>query len=523
MLRDVSVEVMLLLRKLMLGTLSLSSLIAQAEGECEADSVAEVAAAPAPREPGPTILPITVVDDKLKVPPNPIIPYIPGDGIGPEIMAVTLRVVDEAVALAYGNRRSITWHRVSAGMEALEAGGNPLPAATLDALRSFRVGIKGPTGTPTGGGHRSVNVALRQELCLGSCVRPVVYSEGLPSPIRNPQRVKMVIFRENTEDVYAGIEFAAGSEEAKKLIELISQFLPDKKIDPASAIGIKPMSEAASKANMRQAMRYAIENKMPSVTVVHKGNIQKETEGAFLRWSNEVALQEFGEHIVLEKDVWDKFDGKVPEGKIVLKERIADNMFQEIILKPQNHSVVVAPNLNGDYLSDAIAALVGGLGIAPGANIGDNRALFEATHGTAPDIAGQNKANPSSTIKSAIMMLEYMGWVEARDILQASLDAAYDQGLVTGDLRVGSGRLVATADFLKTVLEALDQPGDAEARARVTEAIRNLYQQDATNGDIAERLRGKILGTTEFGDQLIELMRAAAPLESAEASPPAAE
>lgn len=496
---------MLLLRKLLLVTLSLSPLFSYAE-DCEPASEAVTTAPSAVRELPPTPYPITVADGKLKVPSHTIIPYIPGDGIGPEIMAVTLKVVDQAVALAYGNQRSIFWHRVSAGMEALEAGGDPLPIATLDALRNFRVGIKGPTGTPTGGGHRSVNVALRQELCLGSCVRPVVYSKGLSSPIANPERVNMVIFRENTEDVYSGIEFAAGSAEAKKLIKLILKLAPKAKIDAESAIGIKPMSEAASKANMRQAMRYAVDNKMPFVTVVHKGNIQKETEGAFLRWSNEVALQEFGEYVILEKDLWDTYGGKVPEGKIVLKERIADNMFQEIILKPQNHNVVVASNLNGDYLSDAIAALVGGLGIAPGANIGDLRALFEATHGTAPDIAGQNKANPSSTIKSAIMMLEYLGWVEARDILQTALNSAYEQGFVTGDLRgAGGGQVVANADFIKELFATLEAAGAGEALAVLKSAFEATYTQNA-GGDLQTRSSGQVLSTTDFGDKLIDLM-----------------
>ncbi|MBP7845437.1 MAG: NADP-dependent isocitrate dehydrogenase [Proteobacteria bacterium] len=397
---------------------------------------------------------ISEKDGQLIIPDHPIIPYIAGDGIGPEIMQATIRVVNNAVKKAYGDKRSIEWKEIFAGMNALEKFGTPLPEATVEALKTYRVSIKGPTATPVGAGFRSVNVKMRQLLKLDSCVRPVSYHEGLASPVKHPEKVNMVIFRENTEDVYSGIEFAAESNEAKQLIDLILKLRPDADINELSAIGIKPMSQAATKTLMRRALKHAIDKKLPFVTIVHKGNIMKETEGAFLRWSLEVALNEFGSQVITESDVWAKYNGQVPDGKIVVKERIADAMFQEILLRPEKHNVLVAPNLNGDYLSDAVAALVGGLGIAPGANIGNNLALFEATHGTAPDIAGKNLANPSSTIKSAALMLEYLGWTEAKDVIEASLNEAFRNAFVTGDLReADNAQILGTAEFANKLIE----------------------------------------------------------------------
>jgi isocitrate dehydrogenase len=397
-------------------------------------------------------------EGKLLVPEHPIIPYIPGDGIGPEIMGATIKVVNAAVERAYQGKRSLVWKEVAAGLGALEKVGSPLPAETLAALREYRVGIKGPTGTPTGGGFRSVNVQLRQELGLDSCVRPVDYHAGIPSPNINASKVKMVIFRENTEDVYSGIEFAAGSPAAGAIIDLIRQLMPDAYIDSLAAIGIKPMTEAATKTLMRRALRHALDKKLPYLTVVHKGNIMKETEGAFLRWSLEVTQEkEFAGRSLSEEESYAQFQGGAPEGKVVIKSRIADNMFQEIQLRPQNHNVIVTANLNGDYLSDAAAALVGGLGLAPGANIGENRALFEATHGTAPDIAGKNLANPSSTIKSAMMMLEYLGWNEARDLIAKALDRAFANATVTGDLgKMPGARILGTTEFAEELIRLQD-------------------------------------------------------------------
>ena len=364
---------------------------------------------------------------------NPVIIYIEGDGIGPEISNVTIKVVDKSVERAYGQSRKITWQDALAGEKAYRLKGDYLPQETIDLIDKYRIAIKGPLATPVGGGIRSINVALRKIFELYSCIRPVRYFSGVPSPLKNPQKVDMVIFRENMEDVYSGIEWKSGSGDALKVIG----FLKDEMkvtIDETSGVGIKPISPAKTKQLVRSAIRYAIENKRSSVTLMHKGNIMKFTEGAFRDWGYELAREEFSDVTITEKELREKYSGIAPAGKIIIKDRIADAMFQEIILRPENYDIIAAPNLNGDYISDALAALVGGLGVAPGANIGDNHAIFEATHGTAPDIAGRDIANPSSLILSAEMMLRFLGWKEAADILSSAFAKTINDGKLTGDL-----------------------------------------------------------------------------------------
>ena len=364
---------------------------------------------------------------ELEVPDNPIIPFIEGDGTGPDIWRASVRVFDAAVQKAYGGRRKIAWMEVFAGEKAFNQFGDWLPQETVDACQEFRVSIKGPLTTPVGGGIRSLNVTLRQVLDLYGCVRPVRWFEGVGAPVKEPGKVDVVIFRENIEDVYAGIEWKAGSAEATKLREFIGREFK-KEIRENSAIGIKPMSEFGSKRLVEMAIRYAIENKRPSVTLVHKGNIMKFTEGAFRDWGYELAKSKFG-GTVIDKGPW----VKLPNGTVV-KDVIADAMFQQLLLRPDEYSVIATPNLNGDYLSDAAAAQVGGLGIAPGGNIGDGVAVFEATHGTAPKYAGQDKVNPGSVILSGVMMLEYMGWKEAAALIVRGLENAIKSKKVTYDL-----------------------------------------------------------------------------------------
>jgi len=372
-------------------------------------------------------------DGLINVPDQPIIPYIEGDGIGPDIWAASAKVLDGAVAKAYGGRKKIQWLEVLAGEKAKAQTGEWLPQATIDAIREHVVAIKGPLTTPVGEGIRSLNVTLRQVLDLYACVRPVRYYQGVVSPVKNPELVDMVVFRENTEDVYAGIEWQAGSPEAEKIIAFIGKEL-GKTIRPASGIGIKPMSAFGSKRLVRKAIQYAIEQGRPSVTLVHKGNIMKFTEGAFRNWGYELAREEFPEQCITEKELWDKHGGKRPAGRIVIQDRIADAMFQQILLRPSEYSVLAMPNLNGDYMSDALAAQVGGLGIAPGANIGDGYAVFEATHGTAPKYAGLDKVNPGSLLLSGVMMLEYLGWAEPVAMVQAALEKTISDKTVTYDL-----------------------------------------------------------------------------------------
>ncbi len=369
---------------------------------------------------------------KIQVPDQPIVTFIEGDGTGADIWAASVKVLDAAVEKAYKGKRKIHWCEVYAGEKAAKMyDGNWFPDETLTAIREFTVSIKGPLGTPVGKGMRSLNVALRKDLDLYACLRPVRWFEGVPAPVREPQKVNMVIFRENTEDVYAGVEWAAGTPEANEMIALAKKF--GKTIRPNSAIGIKPMSEFGSRRLMKMALEHAIAKKLPSVTIVHKGNIMKFTEGGFRDWCYTEAKENFSKVIITEEDVYANFDGKAPADKIVVKDRIADNMFQQALLRPDEYSVLVLPNLNGDYISDALAAQVGGLGIAPGGNIGDGPAVFEATHGTAPKYAGQDKVNPGSVILSGSMMLEYMGWNEASTMIEKAMERAIAGKHVTYD------------------------------------------------------------------------------------------
>ena len=376
---------------------------------------------------------VYTADGNLVVPDFPVIPFIEGDGIGPDIWSATRYVLDAAVSSAYGNERKIQWLEIFAGEKAFNQTQAWLPEETLEKIRTHRVAIKGPLTTPVGEGIRSINVSLRQELDLYACIRPVKYIAGIPSPMVKPSDVDMVIFRENTEDVYMGLEWKAGSETAKRIIDMVK--LEDgRDIRPDSGIGLKPISRFGTRRLVHRAIEFAIVHKKPSVTLVHKGNIMKFTEGAFRTWGYEVAEEEFGEQTISEAALWEKFNGEVPADKIVIKDRIADAMFQQILLRPEEYDVLAMPNLNGDYMSDALAAMVGGLGMAPGANIGDGYALFEATHGTAPKYAGQDKVNPGSLILSGAMMLDFLGWKAAGDAVRDGLAKAVAQKRVTYDL-----------------------------------------------------------------------------------------
>jgi isocitrate dehydrogenase len=378
---------------------------------------------------------ITMENGKLHVPDNPIVCFIEGDGIGPDIWKSAKHVLDVAVMKAYGGRRTISWMEVFAGEKANDVYGEELwlPKETLDAFGEYLFGIKGPLTTPIGGGFRSLNVALRQELDLYTCLRPVRYFAGVPSPVKEPEKTDMVVFRENSEDIYAGVEFAAGTDEAKKMISFLQDEMGVTKIrfPETSGIGIKPISKEGTERLMRAAIDYAIEKNLPSVTIVHKGNIMKFTEGAFKTWGYDVARKEYSDKVVVAEDVsWN-----IPEGKIVIKDVIADAFLQQILTRPAEYSVVATMNLNGDYISDALAATVGGIGIAPGANINylTGHAIFEATHGTAPKYAGQDKVNPSSVILSGEMMLRHMGWVEAADLIVKGIEGAITAKTVTYD------------------------------------------------------------------------------------------
>ena len=398
--------------------------------------------------------PIEWKDGAYVVPGDPIIPFIEGDGIGVDIWRASKVVFDEAVARTYGGERTIVWKEILAGEKAHEQTGEWLPQDTLSAISEFRISIKGPLTTPVGGGIRSLNVSLRQILDLYACVRPVRWLQGVPSPVRDPGALDVVIFRENIEDVYAGIEYEAGSDEALRLREfLISNFSAT--IREGSALGIKPMSAFNTKRLVAKAIEYALARKRDSVTLVHKGNIMKFTEGAFRDWGYELAREEFGDRTISEADLWSAdATGGEAEGKLVIKDRIADAMFQQVLLRPSEYSVIATPNLNGDYLSDACAAQVGGLGLAPGANMGDGVALFEATHGTAPKYAGQDKVNPSSLILSGVMMLEEMGWNEAADAVIAGLEGAIGDRTVTYDLerQMPGATKVSTSEFANAVV-----------------------------------------------------------------------
>jgi len=375
---------------------------------------------------------ITFADGKLNVPSKPIIPFVEGDGTGPDIWRASVRVFDAAVEKAYGGERKIEWMEVFAGEKAHKQFNDWLPQETVDAMQEFRVSIKGPLTTPVGGGIRSLNVTLRQVLDLYACIRPVRYFEGVGAPVKEPEKVNIVIFRENTEDVYAGIEWKAGSDEANKLREYISTNFK-KEMREGSAIGIKPMSEFGSKRLVEMAIQYAIEKCRESVTLVHKGNIMKFTEGAFRDWGYEVAKEKFGGNTVTEADA-SSSKKDLRADAVIIRDRIADSMFQQLLLRPSEYSVIATPNLNGDYLSDAAAAQVGGLGIAPGGNVGDGVAVFEATHGTAPKYANLDKINPGSVILSGVMMLEYMGWNEAAALIVNGMENAIRTKRVTYDL-----------------------------------------------------------------------------------------
>ena len=414
---------------------------------------------------------ITIKNGKLNVPDKPTIPYIEGDGTGPDIWRASQLVFDAAVEKAYGGKKQLVWKEVLAGEKSFKQTGNWLPNETLDAFRDYLVGIKGPLTTPVGGGIRSLNVALRQELDLYACVRPVRYYDGVPSPVKHPELTDMVIFRENTEDIYAGIEYMNGTPQAQKMLEFLVDEMGVKKIrfPDSSSFGIKPVSKEGTERLVRAAIKYALEHKKPSVTIVHKGNIMKFTEGAFKTWGYELAEKEFGSKVF----TWAQYDKIVAkqgvtvadalqkqaqdQGKLIIKDSIADAFLQQILLRPSEYSVVATLNLNGDYISDALAAIVGGIGIAPGANINyvTGHAIFEATHGTAPKYANQDKVNPGSVILSGVMMLEYMGWKEAAALINKGLEAAIASKRVTYDFerQMEGATLLKTSEFGQEIIK----------------------------------------------------------------------
>lgn len=411
---------------------------------------------------------ISIRNGKLHVPDQPIVGYVEGDGIGPDITKACLRIWDAAIDKAYGGKRKIHWCETFLGEKA--AGlydGNYCPDETLKVLQELIVSIKGPLTTPVGGGFRSLNVALRQDLDLYACVRPVRHYAGVPSPLKRPDLVDIVLFRENTEDVYAGIEYKAGTPENAKVADFLRKEMKAKFFEGAG-IGIKPISEFGSKRLVRKAIQYAVDNGRESVTLVHKGNIQKFTEGAFRNWGYAVAREEFGKVTITEEQLYGEYKGKLPEGKIVIKDRIADIMFQMMLLRPDEFDVIATTNLNGDYLSDAIAAEVGGMGIAPGANIADNVAVFEATHGTAPKYANQNKVNPGSLLFSGVMMLEYMGWKEAADLITLVYPEVVSDGIVTYDFarQIDGATEVGTSQFADALIERIRGGIDLEAKRK---------------------------------------------------------
>jgi len=396
---------------------------------------------------------ITLKNKKLSIPDRPIIPAIEGDGIGRDISKAMRRVVDAAVEKAYGGKKKIAWMDGYAGEKANELYGEWLPKETIDAVKKYFIAIKGPLTTPIGGGFRSLNVTLRQVLNLYACVRPVRYFQGVGAPVVHPEKLNVIIFRENTEDVYAGIEWAKGTKEAKKVIDWLNKTMKTK-IRSDSGIGVKPISLTGTRRLVRKAIEHAIARKLRSVTLVHKGNIMKYTEGAFRDWGYQTAIKEYRDYIVTEDEVTKKFDGKAPSGKIVIKDRIADSMFQQILLRPDEYDVLATPNLNGDYLSDACAAQVGGLGMAAGANMSDYIGFFEATHGTAPKYADKDVINPGSLILSAVMMLEYMGWDEAAKKIETGIEKTIAQKTVTYDLerQMPGATKVGTSQFATNII-----------------------------------------------------------------------
>ncbi|MEM4970659.1 MAG: isocitrate dehydrogenase (NADP(+)) [Sulfolobales archaeon] len=399
---------------------------------------------------------IEYVDGAYRVPSKPIIAYIEGDGIGPEVVSSARRVLDAAVEKVYGGSRRIIWWELYAGYKAEKLFGTLLPEDTLRGMMLAKVTLKGPLETPIGTGHRSINVAIRQKLDLYSNIRPVRYFRGVPAPSRYAEKINLVIFRENTEDVYAGIEWQAGSREALKVIEFLHREFGIE-LTPDTGIGVKPISEYRTKRHVRKALRYAIQHKRRVVTLMHKGNIMKYTEGAFMNWGYEVALSEFREYVVTEKEVAELYGGNPPPGKIVVNDRVADNMFQQIITRPWDYDVIVTPNLNGDYLSDAASALVGGIGIAPGLNAGDIFAFAEPVHGTAPKYAGKNVANPSATILAGAMLLEHIGWVEASELIWRAVEETIASGKMTQDLarHYENVKPLSTTEFTEAVIETI--------------------------------------------------------------------
>ena len=399
---------------------------------------------------------IEVCEGRMVVPDTPIVPFIEGDGTGPDIWRATVRVLDAAVQRAYAGRRRIVWFEVFAGQKARDRFGTWLPEDTLRALEHYAVGIKGPLTTPVGGGFRSLNVALRQQMDLYACVRPVRYFEGVPSPVRHPERVDIVIFRENIEDIYVGYELASGSPEAKRLIDFVEREF-GWRVRQDAGVGLKPMSPFGTKRLVRKAIRYALDHGRRSVTLVHKGNIMKYTEGAFARWGYDLAREEFGDQTISWEDVEKQHGGKVPPGKILIQDYIADVTFQHLLTRPRSFDVIATGNLNGDYLSDAAAAQVGGIGMAPGGNIGDFHAVFEATHGTAPKYANQDKVNPGSLVLSGVMMLRHLGWREAADLIVRGLETTFRRKIVTYDLaRLMEGaHEVRTSEFATAVIDGM--------------------------------------------------------------------
>lgn len=397
---------------------------------------------------------IEIKNGRLSVPNQPIIPFIEGDGTGPDIWRASQRIFDAAVRLAYGGKRRVVWFEVYAGEKANKSFGSWLPDDTLRAFQHYVIGIKGPLTTPVGGGFRSLNVALRQLLDLYACVRPVRWFEGVPSPVKHPEWVDVVIFRENSEDIYVGLEHPSQSPEAKKLIEFVRKEFGWKVRDDAG-VGLKPMSPFGTKRLVRKALRYAIEHRRKSVTIVHKGNIMKYTEGAFREWGYELAREEFGGQTITWDDAQKQYGGKVPAGKILIQDYIADVTFQHLLTRPKDFDVIATGNLNGDYLSDAVAAQVGGIGMAPGGNLSDHHAVFEATHGTAPKYAGLDKVNPGSLTLSGVMMLEHLGWNEAADTIIKGMEKTFKQKVVTYDLArlMDGAKEVKTSEFATAVID----------------------------------------------------------------------
>lgn len=404
---------------------------------------------------------ITFDDEVLDVPDKPIIPYIAGDGTGKDISPVMKKVVSNAVQKTYDGERDIAWMRVYAGESAQEIYGELLPDETVNAIAEHRVGIKGPLTTPVGAGFRSLNVALRMKLDLYACVRPIPYIKGVPSPVSNPDKVDMVVYRENTEDVYAGIEWEAGTDEVSEVRSFLEDEMDVENIHPDPVgIGVKPISEFASKRLVRRSIDYALKSdRYDSVTLVHKGNIMKFTEGAFRDWGYEVAEEEYGDSIITEDQLWDEYDGDQPDGTVVVKDRIADNMLQQILTRTDQYDVLALPNLNGDYISDAAGAMIGGLGIAPGGNIGDGRGLFEPTHGSAPKYAGQDKVNPTAILLSACEMLKYMKWSEAAKNIKNAIQETIQQKRVTYDLerQMDGATKLKCSEFGDAIIENLEQ------------------------------------------------------------------